>query len=791
MEYIAHIRGSDNKIQTVYEHCLGVADLAMKYTQKLGISSISKLQAVLHDAGKLTSDFNNYILGKSKFKRGDIDHSFAGAKYICEIADINEDKNIHNASRFIARTIISHHGLHDWVNEDGDDCFLIRISKNDRYEEIKRNLTNLFNESELFDLLNKASDEYAVIRHKIKELCDTYENGKRAEIFAFYLGMLERFMQSVIIDADRTDTCGFFSGRNVEEDYDSAHLWGIMHDKMEEKLKGFESETDKISLRRKSISSRCAEFANHRVGACRLIVPTGGGKTLSSLRFAIEYCKNYDMDKIIYVAPFMSILEQNSDEIQSIAGDDYFLEHHSNILQEIDGKEELEEYELRSEKWDSPVIATTMVQFFNSLFLDKNSSVRRMHRLSNAVIIIDEVQSVPLKCVNLFNLAVNFLTKICKSTVVLCSATQPVFENGEYPLMLDEKRSMTGDYSKDFDIFKRTEIIPCLKKEGYTYEDSAEFCFKKFLENGNLLVVVNTKASAKTLYELIKAKNESCQNLQKAEIVHLSTNLCPQHRREIICRIKKLLKEKKRIICITTQLIEAGVDISFSGVVRSLAGMDNAAQAAGRCNRNGEVNRVCPVYIIDIRDERLSNMEDVKSAQSISRLIINNENTTDLLAVDTMSRYFEKLYKDNKSILSYNFKESEISDTILNLLSLNSLRKSTNNRNNRFCSQAFKTAGENFKFINKATETIIVPYNEEAKELILDLNSDITPLEAVDLMRKAQKYTVGIYENLKKKISESGGIIQLRCGAVALNSEFYDDIIGVTAEGKKKEVLMN
>ena len=225
--------------------------------------------------------------------------------------------------------------------------------------------------------------------------------------------------------------------------------------------------------------------------------------------------------------------------------------------------------------------------------------------------------------------------------------------------------------------------------------------------------------------------------------------------------------------------------------MRSLAGMDNAAQAAGRCNRNGEVNRVCPVYIIDIRDERLSNMEDVKSAQSISRLIINNENTTDLLAVDTMSRYFEKLYKDNKSILSYNFKESEISDTILNLLSLNSLRKSTNNRNNRFCARAFKTAGENFKFINKATETIIVPYNEEAKELILDLNSDITPLEAVDLMRKAQKYTVGIYENLKKKISESGGIIQLRCGAVALNSEFYDDIIGVTAEGKKKEVLMN
>lgn len=790
MKYIAHIR-EDTEIQTVYEHCEGVAGLSLKYADKLGLSSLAKLQSMLHDAGKLTADFNDYILGKSNYKRGDLDHSFAGARYICELADECEDKNIHNASRLIARTIISHHGLHDWVKDDGEDYFSYRVAKNDRYNQIKRNIAECFDELDIRQILNKSSEEYTIIRNKIKEICMTNEKSRRAEIFAFYLGMLERLMQSVLIDADRTDTADFMSNGKTEKDFDTFVLWESMHNLMEEKLKTFEHKTDDISLRRRSISNRCAEFANHSVGVCRLIVPTGGGKTLSSLRFAIEYCRNYDMDKIIYVAPFMSVLEQNSDEIRSIAGDKNFLEHHSNVIQEMDNNEEINEYELHTEKWDSPVIATTMVQFLNSLFLDETSSVRRMHRLSNAVIIIDEVQSIPLKCVNLFNLAVNFLAKICGSTVVLCSATQPVFEKGKYSLMLDEQRSMTGDYSKDFEVFKRTELIPNLSKEGYTYENAADFCYEKFLENGNLLVVVNTKASAASLYELIKIRNEENSDFEKAEIVHLSTNMCPQHRREIITHIRKRLKEEKKIICVTTQLIEAGVDISFGCVVRSLAGMDNAAQAAGRCNRNGEANRICPVYIINLREEKLGNMNELKSAQAISRLIIDNDEVTDLLATDAMAAYFEKLYESHKDMLSYNIRDSDMSDTLLNLLSLNKKRRALKMKGeNKYCSQAFKTAGHLFSVIDEVTDNIIVPYNDEAKEIILRLNSEITSKEAIDLMRIAQKYAVGVHKNMKNELCKLGAITQLSCGALSLNSEFYDNSIGVTLDGKEKPVLI-
>ena len=318
------------------------------------------------------------------------------------------------------------------------------------------------------------------------------------------MGMLERLIQSILIDADRTDTADFMSDCKTEKLFDTQALWKDMKIRMSSKLDSFADKNDKISLQRKSISDRCAEFAKHKVGICKMLVPTGGGKTLSSLRFAIDYCCNYNMEKIIYIAPFMSILEQNSDVIRAVAGNEIFLEHHSDIVAEIENENELSEYELRTEKWDSPVIATTMVQFLNTLFLGKSSSIRRMHRLSKAVIIIDEVQSIPLKCVKMFTLAMNFLSAICGCTIIFSSATQPDFSSTGYNVNFDELDSMTGDYTQDFEIFKRTDIVPQIDKYGYTYEDTAKFVYNKFLENGNILIVVNTKAAAHSLYELIK-----------------------------------------------------------------------------------------------------------------------------------------------------------------------------------------------------------------------------------------------------------------------------------------------
>ena len=784
---IAHIRNINGvEEQSLQEHCLETAILSGKYASSIGAENIGVLQGKLHDAGKIPQSFQDYIRNISNAKRGDIDHSYAGAKYICSFAESSDAGKYHDVSRLIAHTIISHHGLHDWIDGNNKDYCAARIQKNEGYDQILAHLEEIVSNNELLSLLEHSAEEYNVLEAKITKLC-----ARSKVIYTFYLGMLERFLQSCLIDADRTDTADFMSGVKTENQYDTASLWEAMSKRMNEKCAEFSKRTDTISKQRCSISERCAEFAKNKVGACRLIVPTGGGKTLSSLRFAIEYCRQHGKQKIIYTAPFMSILEQNSDEIRKIAGDEYFTEHHSNLLAEIDDKEELHEYELRTEKWDSPVIATTMVQLLNALFSGKSSAVRRMHRLSNAVIIIDEIQSLPLKCVYMFNLAVNFLTHICGSTVILCSATQPTFEDVKYPILFDnETLSMTGDITKDFEVFRRTEVISEVTPYGHSYDEAAEFCVKKFEESGNLLLIVNTKSSARTMFEKLR---ECCKD---AEIIHLSTNLCPVHRREKIEEMRRCLAENIPVICVTTQLIEAGVDISFKCVVRSLAGLDNAAQAAGRCNRNGEYPDLCPVYVIRLKEENLGSLDGIKQAQLITSGILDKKKYTDYLSYEAQREYFRTLYQQNENpnqkVKLFHY-PIDNNDTILNFLSVNQGRfnmSGISKKASPLLWQAFKTAGTFFQVIDNNTRDVIVPYNDEACEIIEELDNYLTPGQCNELLRKAQKFSVSIYETQNRKLSENNALRQLRSGAIALEKHFYDQDCGVIIEGTEMELLL-
>ena len=440
---------------------------------------------------------------------------------------------------------------------------------------------------------------------------------------------------------------------------------------------------------------------------------------------------------------------------------------------------------------DSPVIATTMVQLLNALFSGKSSAVRRMHRLSNAVIIIDEIQSLPLKCVYMFNLAVNFLTHICGSTVILCSATQPTFEDVKYPILFDnETLSMTGDITKDFEVFRRTEVISEVTPYGHSYDEAAEFCVKKFEESGNLLLIVNTKLAARTMFEKLR---ECCKD---AEIIHLSTNLCPVHRREKIEEMRRCLAENIPVICVTTQLIEAGVDISFKCVVRSLAGLDNAAQAAGRCNRNGEYPDLCPVYVIRLKEENLGSLDGIKQAQLITSGILDKKKYTDYLSYEAQREYFRTLYQQNENpnqkVKLFHY-PIDNNDTILNFLSVNQGRfnmSGISKKASPLLWQAFKTAGTFFQVIDNNTRDVIVPYNDEACEIIEELDNYLTPGQCNELLRKAQKFSVSIYETQNRKLSENNALRQLRSGAIALEKHFYDQDCGVIIEGTEMELLL-
>lgn len=804
MSFTAHIRETDGREQSVAEHSKGVSVLAKRYAASVGLEHMAELLGLLHDAGKLNEDFDRYIHGDSHFRRGEIDHCYAGAKYLCAFSDQHflKKKSVCYTSRLLARVILSHHGLHDWLTEDGTDYFQRRTQKEERYAEIEPHIREMlaelgYSEESLKALLEKAIAEYKTVYRKIKDLASDNcgNDAPKAKNYntklTFYLGQLERLLESILIDADRVDTADFMGNCRTEQQFDTDALWEQMERNMQKKLDGFAGKTDAISRQRQDISRRCLAFAENAsapVGACRLIVPTGGGKTLSSLRFAIHACRKFHMEKIVYVAPFMSILEQNSDEMQELAGTENFLEHHSNMLAEKDDAEELRTYELRTEKWDIPVLATTMVQFFQSLFAGKSTSVRRMHRLCRSVIIIDEIQSVPLKCVYLFNLAVNFLTNICGCTVVLCSATQPLLEKLEYPLLLDENCSMTGDYEKDFAVFRRTELI---RVDGrYSYAEAADFCWEQFRQHGSLLVIVNTKKAAESLFRQLQEWKAGRD--EPVQLVHLSTNMCPAHREAVIENMRQALQEQKPVLCVTTQLIEAGVDISFGCVVRSLAGMSNAAQAAGRCNRHGEMGKICPVYLLELAGENLSRLPEIVSAQDVSRLILENKAGCDFLSAEVMAAYFQKLYQENSDRLSYPVKDDGRKTSLLDLLSTDTDRSAVKkwNKQSENALQAFATAGALFQVIDDASEGVIVPYDDTARELILQLNGDTPVEELLQLLRKAQRYTVSVYAGNQKKLEEAGGIYMLRCGALAVEESFYDaEALGLLTEGEEAAFL--
>ncbi|MGN0595613.1 MAG: CRISPR-associated helicase Cas3' [Hominimerdicola sp.] len=786
----AHIRRNKNgeieKEQSVKAHCLGAQKLSGDFAEKLGFVSIAKLAALIHDMGKLANDFNGYIHGTNNFKRGQIDHCYAGAKFITDYAKKFDGFKYSDTAQLIARTVVSHHGLHDWVTCtcSSENYFVERIRKSERYDEIKRNSAEFLADTNFDELFKKAADEYEILNTKILDFSQ-----RNCIKYCFYMGMFERLLQSVIVDSDRIDTAEFMENQKLCLEYNPKSVWDKMYENIQRKNEEFIKFTDKISIKRMSISDRCAEFAQEKHGICRLVVPTGGGKTISSMRFAVNYCKKFGMDRIFYIAPFMSILEQNSDVIKSIVGDErLFLEFHSNIVSKIDDAEELAEYELRTDLWDCPVIATTMVQFLNTLFSNKLTSVRRMHKLSRSVIIIDEVQSVPLKCVNLFNLAMNFLAKFCDCTIVLCSATQPVFEDLEYEIMLDKEDSMTGDYKDDFEDFKRTETISAVRAEQYSFEQAADFCIEKFNENGNVLMIVNTKKAAAEIYNCIN-QQKIIYNGQKARIIHISTSMCPCHRTNTLDEIRRLLDEKVPVICITTQLIEAGVDISFNCVVRSLAGLDSAAQAAGRCNRHGR-DKCRPVYLINIKDENLGRLKQIKEAQDISRQLIDYSPES-FADTETMSLYFKKLYNVFKSELNYNVNINGTLDTILDLLSVNKLFNSETHHVADFNkAQAFATAGKKIEVISNNTLNVIVPYNDEAKNIIERLNCDIDYNEEKELLRKAQKYIVGIYSYTAQKLRSDDGIYELNDkGIFASEDRFYSSELGLTSKPAELEFL--
>lgn len=566
-----------------------------------------------------------------------------------------------------------------------------------------------------------------------------------------------------------------------QESVESRSFWLPYLQRVEEKLDRFPTNTP-ISRARREISDRCRAFAEHEGGIYRLNVPTGGGKTLSSLRYALAHAEKWAKRRLIFISPLLSILEQNAAVLREYLGDDsIILEHHSNVLHTEEGME-LDHRELAVESWSKPVIITTLVQLLNTLFDGRTTSIRRFQGLCDSILVIDEVQTVPTKMLTLFNLAMDFLAKICGATILLCSATQPCLEKADHPI-----RNVIPDVIPYdpllWEPFRRTVITDA---GGKTLEEIAEFAADELQEVRSLLVVCNRKDEAEYLFTRLRDQADfSC---------HLSASMCMFHRRDVLKTLNTALARGKQCLCIATQVIEAGVDISFERVIRLAAGMDSVIQAAGRCNRHGESAEPVPVYVVNCQGEKLERLREIRDAKNATLNLLDAYRRKperfehDLSSDSAIRTYYQKLYKDMpKEYQDYSLDKR--ATTIFELMSCN-LRYYNENAPyaGKFClNQALKLAGSSFEVFDSSTRDLIVPYGAGV-ELIAELTGQDHPDPAFlsGWERRARAYSVSVYD---WQLRALGNAVTEYAGGAVLAEGYYDEDTGLSLRPRSNDFL--
>lgn len=786
MEYPAHIRKVDDKkyVQTVEEHCRGVSEIAAELLSDIGLEKTAYLAGMVHDLGKFSENFKNYIekaADGEKVQRGSVNHTFAGVRFLLEKHSYEQLSGFSDiVLEILAYAVGAHHGLFDCVDDNNNNGFTKRIQKDgiDYFNAAQEFLKICCSKQDIEDLLKQSEKECLPVFNEIEKLADNADAKIQNTQITFYIGFLARLILSAIIEADRSDTSQFMNGYSEKTVKNISEIWINCIKNVEQKLSTMPLDKP-INKTRAQISALCAEAGNLESGIYRLNLPTGAGKTLTSLRYALHHALAHNKKRIIFTMPLISIIEQNAGIIHDYIGnEELILEHHSNIV-ETDENDELDKRELLVESWDVPIIITTMVQMLNTLFAGKTANIRRMQALCNSIIVIDEVQTVPDKMLSLFNLALNFLAKICNATIILCSATQPCFEKTMYPLDKSVKDLITLTKEQET-VFKRVRLE---YKGEMDCEELADFAAGILEENNSLLLVCNTKNEAAVMFNLL------CSKLKDVKAFHISAGMCTAHRKETIKEMQEALENKQqKVLCVSTQVIEAGVDVSFARVIRLLAGMDNIVQATGRENRNREFDGLAPGYIVWLKGEFLKGLSEIEAAKNAAaNLLVKYKNNPqiyddDLMSAKAVNEYYKSLYENVKSGY-HDFYIESVRDSILNLMSCNENVDSGKipEYNKYFMHQALKTAGGLFTVFDESSIDIIVPYKrgiEIIQEVFAVGDKDYEKLKAV--FKEAKLYTVSLFKYQKIKLEKQGALIFVpNAGVYILQDGYYDELTGL------------
>jgi len=704
--------------QPLEEHLKNVAEIARSFAESFSAGDWGYLAGLWHDIGKYSDEFQK-MLGteegsdahiETKFRR--IDHSTAGAKH----AHIS----LKDKGKLLAYAIAGHHaGLLD--GKSNDACLYNRLMK-ENIPDYSSCPEHILNTKSLGDL------PFALNVH----------NPKR---FGFQISFFIRMIYSCLVDADFLDT-EVFMGREKSswrKGYPALHE---LDAKLGFALKQLSASAPRtlINKHRAAILKNCLDAAELPQGLFSLTVPTGGGKTLSSLAFAIKHALKYNLKRIIYVIPYTSIIEQNAAVFRDILGENAVLEHHSNF----EPNEEDHRSRLASENWDAPIIVTTNVQFFESLYRSKSSRCRKIHNIANSVVILDEAQMLPVPLLKPCLEVLRELSSAYRTSIVLCTATQPALSTTEtFKDGLEGVREIASDPGKLYAEFKRVRV----KKLPVISDDELA---DRLNEHKQVLCIVNTRGHARRIFERIRDGEEGCY--------HLSALMCPEHRTATLNKIRSALLDGSPCRVISTQLIEAGVDIDFPVVFRSAAGIDSIAQAAGRCNREGKLLEGGQVFVFLPEDGTLPGhfRQAAQTAESVMR------HHDDFLSPSAVTEYFRALYwmKGNK------LDEYQILDDL-----------GEGAKNGDF---PFRSVDKEFKIIKDGAESVIIPWNKEAEKIISGLRySEYPALFA----RKAQRFTVQVYPKVLGSLECAGSVERLHDQYCVLNNmDIYRDDIGLCPE---------
>lgn len=692
-EFLAHI-AEDGRVQTVEEHLRNTAELSAGFAGAFGAEECGRIIGLAHDIGKCSKEFQKRLHGGHV-----VDHSTAGA-YECAKLD----------SLWASCCIAGHHGglqdVGNMRNDSRDDPTLCgRIRK---------------------------AHEGGIPAYELPFPLSAVPVPEGYGENAFMDSLWIRMLFSCLVDADYLDTESFMSGGSIERC--AGESIPILLNKLNRYIDPWWKPQNDLNRKRCMILRECIAAGSRDRGLYKLTVPTGGGKTIASMAFALNHAVKHGLDRVIYVIPYTSIIEQTAETFRQVFGPENVVEHHSNASWEVEERGGTGQYRniLATENWDAPIIVTTAVQFFESLFANRPSKCRKLHSIANSVLIFDEAQMLPTEHLRPCAAAIAGLTRSFGATAVLCTATQPSLDDlfdryapGSVPA---EICSNTGPL---YSSFRRVSF------ERIGMVDASELA-ARLAKLPQVLCIVNSRKSAQQIFDM----------LPKEGSYHLSTLMYPAHRRAVLNEIRTRLGKGQNCRVVSTSLIEAGVDIDFPAVYREMAGLDSILQAAGRCNREGK--RAPEESIVTVFEGVSSTPQLLAVNIGAAKEVLKKE--VDPAAPETVTEYFRAY----RSLAGDRMDKAGI---------IKAFEQGIEGR-----AFPFQTVAERFRMIDDKTKTVYIPL-EDGAEYVRRLRAGE---RSRALFRRLGQYSVNVYGQHFQFLAERGALEQLdENSAILTDMEAY------------------